>query len=88
MARKGAAIYLNFFDRAARVSIPMEYPTCSCGHRRDHQMVSPEPQYGVLGYVRLMIGGTPTPTRIRYRCRVCNQVFDQTDDPAERQRHL
>ncbi len=65
-----------------------ERRTCTCGHDRDDPMVSPEPEYGVLGYVRLMIGGTPTPHRVRFRCRACNQVFDETTDPAELVKHL
>jgi len=51
-------------------------------------MVTAETQYGLLGYVRLLIGGTPTPTRIRYRCRVCNQVFDETVDKQVLEQHL
>ncbi len=65
-----------------------EKRTCRCGHDRDHTMVSPEPEYGVLGYVRLMMGGTPTPSRVRFRCRSCNQVFDESVDPAELGKHL
>jgi hypothetical protein len=62
--------------------------TCPCGHDREHNMVSPEPEYGILGYVRLMIGGTPTPRYVRFRCRKCNQVFDGSADPAELVKHL
>jgi hypothetical protein len=50
-------------------------------------MVSAEPEHGVLGYVRLMIGGTPTPHRVRFRCRECNQVFDETTDREELEQH-
>jgi hypothetical protein len=51
-------------------------------------MVTPETEYGVFGWIRMLIGGTPTPTRVRYRCRVCNQVFDETDDRAVLEQHL
>ncbi len=47
-----------------------------------------ETEYGVLGWVRLIIGGTPTPTLVRWRCRVCNQVFDQTTERQELEQHL
>ena len=51
-------------------------------------MVSAETEYGLLGYVRLIAGGTPTPTRVKYRCRDCNQVFDETVDLEERRKHI
>ena len=47
-------------------------------------MVSAEAVHGVLGYFRLMIGGTPTPKKVNFRCRKCGQLFDSTEDPTER----
>ncbi len=57
-------------------------PTCRCGHTRDHKKVTAETEHGVLGYVRLMIGGTPMPKRVHFRCRDCGQVIETSEDPA------
>jgi hypothetical protein len=50
-------------------------------------MVTAEAEQGILGYIRLMIGGTPTPSRVKFRCRDCNQVFDESVDPKVREDH-
>jgi len=54
---------------------------CRCGHTKDHKKVSPESIHGVFGYLRLMIGGTPVPRMIRFRCRDCDQVIEESTDP-------
>jgi hypothetical protein len=51
-------------------------------------MVSAEADHGMLGYLRLMIGGTPVPRRIVFRCRVCHQAFDQSDEMDVRRQHV
>jgi hypothetical protein len=61
--------------------------TCRCGHDRNHPRVSVEADHGVLGYLRLMIGGTPVPKRIRWRCRVCNEVLGESTDYEDRRQH-
>jgi len=60
---------------------------CRCGHGRDHYMVSPEGDYTFSGWFRLMFGISACPTRIRYRCRRCDQVFDETTDPEVLAKH-
>ena len=62
--------------------------TCGCGHAFDHHMVTAEGEYGVLGWLLMIIGATPTPVRIKYRCRRCDQVFLVTEDPAVRRANL
>ena len=57
-------------------------PTCRCGHDRDHFMVSPVPQYTGLDWVWVLLGITTMPFEVQFRCRRCQQVFDQTRDPA------
>ena len=61
--------------------------TCRCGHGRDHKMVTVETEHGVLGMIRLIIGGTPTPRKVRFRCSTCNQVFDESTERAVCERH-
>jgi hypothetical protein len=58
----------------------MSEKTCRCGHDRGHKMVTAESDHSPLGYFRLMIGGTPVPRRVRFRCRTCGQVFDESTD--------
>ncbi len=62
---------------------PQEAPpaVCRCGHDRNHHLVSPEGSYTFSGWFRLLFGISARPTRIKYRCRRCDQVFDQTTDP-------
>jgi len=59
-------------------------PTCRCGHDRKHHMVSPKKEYSFWGWVLLVMGVTAKPVRIRYVCRVCDQIFDRQDfrDPT------
>jgi hypothetical protein len=46
-------------------------------------MVSREPRYGVWkGFWVLFMGVSMVPYRVDFRCRVCQQVFDSTDDLA------
>jgi hypothetical protein len=54
--------------------------TCRCGHGRDHKMVTAESEHGALGYLRLIIGGTPVPRKVKFRCRQCGQLFDESVD--------
>jgi hypothetical protein len=54
--------------------------TCRCGHDRNHKMVTAESVHGPLGYLRLMIGGTPVPKRVKFRCRTCGEIFEESSD--------
>jgi len=60
---------------------PNKGKTCRCGHGRNHHMVSAEGEYTFSGYLRLFFGISARPTRIKYRCRRCDKVFDSTTDP-------
>lgn len=55
---------------------------CRCGYTRDHHMVSAEYEHTGFGWFCLLMGISARPIRIKYRCRRCDQVFDQTTDPA------
>ena len=57
---------------------------CSCGHSRNHHMVSPEPEYTAWAtFWVTMMGVSATPIFIQFRCRVCQEIFDSTDTPAD-----
>jgi len=57
-------------------------PTCRCGYARHHHMVSPEYEHTFFGWFALLFGISARPLRIKYRCRRCEKVFDETTDPA------
>jgi hypothetical protein len=50
-------------------------------------MVSPEADYTFSGWFRLLFGISARPTRVKYRCRRCDQTFDQTTDPEVLDKH-
>ncbi len=55
---------------------------CACGHGRHHPEVQQEPEYTLWGWIMLsMLGMTPTPDRIVYRCIRCRQTLGSTRDP-------
>jgi hypothetical protein len=61
--------------------------TCRCGHTRGHHMVNAEAQYTPIGWLMVALGISAKPLRVRYRCRRCDQVFDQTTDPKVLREH-
>lgn len=54
---------------------------CDCGYRRDHHFVGEEAEYTAIGWALLIIGITPHPIRVVFRCRRCDFVFGETVDP-------
>lgn len=60
---------------------------CRCGHGIDHPRVSVETEHSPLGYFRLIIGGTPVPKKVRWRCRTCGQTLAESTDYEERRQH-
>ena len=67
---------------------PPSGPCCPCGHDRSHFMVSPEPQFSALDWVWVLMGITTIPAEIKFRCRRCGNVFDQTTDEDEMKRYI
>lgn len=61
---------------------PTEKSTCRCGHDRHHYMVSADATYSIWGWCTITFGITTIPIYLRFRCRRCNEVFEETDDPA------
>jgi len=51
--------------------------TCRCGTTRDHGAASPEREYTLGGSLYLLWGGTSVPSRVRFRCIHCGEVFDE-----------
>jgi hypothetical protein len=56
---------------------------CRCGYTRGHVMVSPVGEYTFAGWAMLLVGISVTPTRIRFQCRQCRDVVEETTDPRD-----
>ncbi|MBT9556574.1 MAG: hypothetical protein IV100_11130 [Myxococcales bacterium] len=61
---------------------------CDCGFTRDHPKVEASPKYKWHGWVLLMMGSTPTPERVLFRCTVCRRSLGASTDPAVLRRHM
>ena len=56
---------------------------CLCGYTRGHPHVQQEPEYTLWGWIQLsMLGVTPLPERIEFRCRRCGKSLGVSRDPA------
>jgi len=66
----------------------MSLKTCSCGHDRYNPRVVRRNEYTFWAKFGLFTGISVKPIYIRYLCTVCNQIFDETDDPVELQKYL
>ena len=56
---------------------------CPCGNTRTHPEVAQDPEYTLWGWIQLsMLGITPLPDRIVFRCRRCQKSLGVSRDPA------
>ncbi len=56
--------------------------TCRCGYTKSHDHVVEEPEYTLWGWIQLsMLGITPKPDHVVYRCQMCRQSLGVTRDP-------
>ena len=55
---------------ASAASTELE-PRCRCGYGRWHFNVGTDAHYSVVGWFLLMMGATPEPTSIDFRCKKC-----------------
>lgn len=56
--------------------------TCKCGHTKSHDAVVEEPEYTLWGWILLsMLGITPKPDHVAYRCQICRMTLGTTRDP-------
>ena len=57
--------------------------TCPCGHTRTHPEVAQDAEYTLWGWIQLsMLGITPLPDRIEFRCLRCGKSLGVSRDPA------
>jgi hypothetical protein len=69
---------------------PNEDARCSCGHTIEHAMVTRLVEYNWLGWLMIFIGISAHPTRVRYQCLKCNEIFLIESDPRvirDKRRH-
>ncbi|MDB5218827.1 MAG: hypothetical protein JWO86_6754 [Myxococcaceae bacterium] len=61
----------------------MREKKCACGHTRGHPEVAQDAEYTLWGWIQLsMLGITPLPERIVFRCRRCGKSLGVSRDPA------
>ncbi len=59
-----------------------ESKRCRCGYAKGDGMIAEEPRYSFAGTMALLFGITAPPISLRYTCRKCGEVLDETSDPA------
>jgi hypothetical protein len=52
--------------------------TCRDGFDKNHHMVTPQAEYSTIGWFLVTFGITTRPTKIKYTCRKCNEIFDES----------
>ncbi len=65
-----------------------EWPRCKCGTDRDSKFAVQEREYGFLGVLYLIWGGTAVPTKVSFRCVKCQRTFDSTTRESECRRYI
>jgi hypothetical protein len=61
----------------------MRVRKCPCGHTRSHPEVAQDAEYTLWGWIQLsMLGITPLPDRIEFRCRRCGKSLGVSRDPS------
>jgi hypothetical protein len=55
---------------------------CHCGHEMGHAAIEEEPEYTTWGWIMLsMLGMTPRPDHIAFRCMYCRKEVGRSRDP-------
>ena len=59
-----------------------ELPHCKCGTDRRSKFSVCHRQYGFLGILYLLWGGTSVPTKVSFQCVKCGAMFDSSTREA------
>jgi hypothetical protein len=62
--------------------------TCRDGYDRYHHMVTAKAEYSGLGWFLVTFGITFRPKKIRYFCRKCGEVFDESSQKEDLDRDI
>jgi hypothetical protein len=57
-------------------------PHCACGTNRDDKHSVSEAEYSIFGALYLIWGGTATPTKVKFRCILCQSYFEESTSPS------
>jgi hypothetical protein len=55
-----------------------ELPHCKCGTDRNSKFSVCHREYGFLGILYLIWGGTSVPTKVSFQCVKCGRMFDSS----------
>jgi hypothetical protein len=69
-------------DTTTTQTNPKTLPSCRCGTDRAQRAASPERDYTMAGAMYLLWGGTSVPSRVRFRCIHCGDIFDECTERA------
>jgi hypothetical protein len=72
----------------ADASPARELSQCKCGTDRTSKFSVVERQYGFLGILYLVWGGTSIPTKVTFRCVKCGSIFDSTTRAVECRQYI
>lgn len=63
-----------------------DLPQCKCGFTREDVTrsvhVQAKPEYNGIGWCLLLFGITARPSLVRFVCTQCNQLIEESTDPA------
>jgi hypothetical protein len=59
-----------------------ELPHCTCGTNRESKYAYVRQEYGFLGTLYLLWGGTGVPTKVSFHCVKCGETFDESTSPS------
>ena len=60
---------------------------CSCGNGVDDFWVRPDCRYSLFGSLMYLIGATPRPVRVDYKCARCGEVVASSRDEDVLEEH-
>ncbi|WGL58521.1 hypothetical protein QEJ31_08205 [Pigmentibacter sp. JX0631] len=63
--------------------IQKQLKTCSDGFDRYHHMITPKAEYSGFGWFLVTFGITAKPKKIKYYCRKCNEIFDESTETED-----
>ncbi|WP_186646585.1 hypothetical protein [Fluviispira vulneris] len=61
--------------------------TCRDGFNKYHHMVTPKAEYSGIGWFLVTFGITIRPKKIKYMCRKCNEIFDESSSKEDLDRN-
>ena len=60
---------------------------CECGNDKHDALIVPKPSYSFWGWILVGIGISHPPTKIRFACDRCGEVFEEITDPKILKKH-